>query len=104
MVRSSSRQDGHVPERRKGGKLSGCELAAKLADQGADGVVAVTEALSDFLHRQFFDDDGTQHFVMALEWIAGLKEEGTNECGIHAASSGCGVFFSGDWSKRYRTQ
>lgn len=104
MVRSSNRQDGRVPERRKGGKLSLCELAAKLADQGADGVVAVTEALGDFLHRQFLDHDGTEYLILALEWIARLQEKGTRECGIHAAGSGCGVFISGDGSKRYRTR
>ena len=104
MVRPSSRQDGRVPERRKGGNLSERELAAKLADQSADGVIAVTETLGDLLHRQFFDHDGTQDFILALEWIAGLQEEGTRGCGIHAAGSGCGVFISGDWPKRYRTR
>lgn len=101
MVQPSNRLDGHAPARRKGGKLSGRELTAKLADQGTDGVVAITETLGDVLHRQFFDHDGTQDFVLALAWIARLQEEGTHACGIHAAGSDCGVFISGDGSKRY---
>ena len=100
----SSRQDDRVPEQRKRGKLSGCELAAKLANQGTDRVVAVTESLGDFQHGLFFDQDGTQDFVLAMQWIAGLQEEGTQECGIHAAGSECGVIFCGDWSKGYRTR
>ena len=81
-------------EQRKGGKLSGGELLAELADQDANGVVAVTEPLGDFPHGLFFSQDGTQDFIPAMERIAGLQEEGTQERGIHAASSDCGVFIS----------
>ena len=94
MPRWSSWADVRVPEKRKGGKLSGGELLAKLADQAANGVVAVTEPLGDFAHGLFFGQDGTQDFILAMEWIAGLQEEGTQECGIHATSSDCGVFIS----------
>ena len=92
MQRRSSGRDGRVEGRRKGGKLTGCELAAKLTDQGADGVVAITESLGDFLHRLIFEQDGTQRFVLAMKWIAGLLEKRTDECGIHAATPIVGYF------------
>lgn len=88
----------------KRGKLSSLKLTAKLADQGANGVVAITESFGDFPHGLFVDQNGTQDFVLALKWITGLQEEGTHECSIHAAISDCGVFFRSDWSKRYLIQ
>jgi hypothetical protein len=94
MQRWSRWEDVRVLEQRKGGNLPGGELLAKLADQDTDGVVAVTEPLGYFPHGLFFSQDGTQDFIPAMEWVAGLQKEGTQECGIHAASSDCGVFFS----------
>jgi hypothetical protein len=56
--------------------LSAVELVAEVADQGAYGVVAITETLGDLRHRLVLDEDGAEDFVAAMGRVGGLEEEG----------------------------
>jgi hypothetical protein len=78
--------------------LTGRDLPAEAAEQSANGVVAVTETLSDLLHGLFLDQNGAEDFVLALRWFGGLQEEGTQSRGIHAAGSVWGIFRD-EWSQ-----
>ncbi len=75
MSASGRAADAPLVGRRKGGNSVLSAPSPEVADDVAQGVVAVAGSLGDLLEGTALDEIGSERFVMAVERVRRLKEE-----------------------------